>query len=229
MDENIRDNLATVKNKINSIEEKYGKQNNSVTLLAVSKSKTVEDIVEAYQHGQRHFGENYLQEAQKKIQDLQEYDIVWHFIGPLQSNKTRFTAEKFDWVHSIDRFNIAERLSKQRPQSMLPLSVCIQLNISKESSKSGIDPKEIDHFLSKLYLLPNINVRGFMGISSLGADFSEQRKQFRVLYECFSSAQNSGYDLDTLSMGMSGDFEAAIAEGATMVRIGTDIFGIREQ
>ncbi len=229
MDENIRDNLAALKNKINSIEEKYGKQNNSVTLLAVSKSKTVGDITEAYEYGQRHFGENYLQEAQKKIQKLEEYNIVWHFIGPLQSNKTRLAAEKFDWVHSIDRVNIAERLSKQRPRGMPPLSVCIQLNISKESSKSGIDPAEIDHFLSKLYLLPNINVRGFMGISSLTAGFSEQRKQFRVLYECFSGAQNSGYDLDTLSMGMSGDFEAAIAEGATMIRIGTDIFGIREQ
>lgn len=197
----------------------------SVLLLAVSKTKPAADIAVAYRAGQRHFGESYCQEAVKKQQALGAFDITWHFIGPIQSNKTKLLAAHFDWVHSVDSLKIARRLSEQRPSRLPPLNICLQVNISGESSKSGITLEELPELYSQVADLPHLKLRGVMAIPSPETDFEKQRLPYRTLYQ---TVRKLGHpELDTFSFGMSGDLDAAIAEGATIVRIGTAIFGAR--
>ena len=198
----------------------------SVLLLAVSKNKSTKDIAAAYQAGQRHFGESYCQEALKKQQELGAFDITWHFIGPVQSNKTKVLATHFNWVHSVDSLKIAKRLSDQRPNTLPPLNICLQVNISGEQSKSGITLNELPQLCELVALLPNIKLRGVMAIPMPEEDFELQRLPYRTLYQAVVKLDNP--ELDTYSFGMSGDLNAAIAEGATIVRIGTALFGARE-
>ena len=201
-----------------------------VTLLAVSKTKPVEMVEEAYKTGQRDFGENYLQEAVDKIEALKGLsDITWHFIGPIQSNKTRDIASHFQWVHSVDRLKIARRLSDQRPEGLPPLNICLQVNISGEESKSGATLKELDELVTAVAALPNLTLRGLMAIPAPSHDPGQQRQPLRAMKQTLdrlNKAQN--LSMDTLSMGMTGDLEAAIEEGSTMVRIGTALFGERD-
>jgi len=204
----------------------------SVALLAVSKTQTSDSIREAFKSGQRLFGENYLQEALIKITELDDFDIEWHFIGPIQSNKTQNIAENFAWVHSVDRLKIAHRLNDQRPRHLPALNICLQVNIDDEASKSGIAPNEVMALADKIIDLPNIKLRGLMAIPSPHQDPTEQRKPFAKMKKLLSALQDAypqHPNIDTLSMGMSRDMEAAIAEGATIVRIGTDIFGARDK
>jgi pyridoxal phosphate enzyme (YggS family) len=181
----------------------------------------------AHSAGQRVFGESYAQEALEKIAVLQDLDIVWHFIGPLQSNKTKLIAENFAWVHSVEREKIAQRLSDQRPANVAPLNLCLQVNVSGEASKSGATPAEIPALAQAVARLPKIKLRGLMAIPEPTTDNAVQHAQFRLLRELYDQLNAQGYALDTLSMGMSGDLEAAIQEGATLVRIGSAIFGER--
>ncbi|TVP45937.1 MAG: YggS family pyridoxal phosphate-dependent enzyme [Halomonas sp.] len=204
---------------------------NSAALLAVSKTKPAAMIRQAWQLGQREFGENYLQEALEKQTELADLDgIIWHFIGPLQSNKTRAAAEHFDWVHSVDRLKIAKRLSEQRPPDLAPLNICLQVNISREESKAGVLPEELETLAREVATLPNLRLRGLMAIPAPAKDLDAQRQPLAALREALTALQNSLPDapLDTLSMGMSDDLEAAIMEGATLVRLGTAIFGARQ-
>jgi pyridoxal phosphate enzyme (YggS family) len=201
----------------------------SVTLLAVGKTFAAEAVREARAAGQRAFGENYVQEALAKIEalaDLREA-LEWHLIGPLQSNKTRDVAAHFDWVHSIDRLKVAERLSAQRPEGLAPLQVCLQVNVSGEASKGGVTPAELPALAHAVAALPRLRLRGLMSIPEPVADFAAQRVPHCLLRGLFEALQREGLALDTLSMGMSADLEAAIAEGATLVRVGTAIFGAR--
>jgi len=198
----------------------------SVALLAVSKTKPSIDLIQAYQAGQRHFGESYLQEALLKQRELVCYQITWHFIGPIQSNKTRPIAEHFSWVHSVDRLKIAQRLSEQRPAHLPPLNVCIQVNISNEATKSGFSLVELPEVIERVSCLPNIKLRGVMAIPQPETDFTRQREPYRQLYQAVKSLNRP--ELDTFSFGMTGDLNAAIAEGATIVRVGTALFGARD-
>ncbi len=191
----------------------------------MSKTKTAKDIAEAYQAGQRHFGESYCQEALKKQQELGAFDITWHFIGPIQSNKTKALATHFDWVHSVDSLKIAKRLSEQRPCAHPPLNICLQVNISGEPSKSGISLDELPQLCEQVAVLPNIKLRGVMAIPQPEEDFELQRLPYKTLYQAVANSGN--LELDTCSFGMSGDLVAAIAEGSTIVRIGTALFGER--
>lgn len=201
----------------------------SVTLLAVSKTWAAEAVREAFAAGQRGFGENYVQEGLDKIEALADLrtQIEWHLIGPLQSNKTRAVAESFDWVHSIDRLKIAERLSAQRPAALAPLSVCIQVNVSGEASKSGVAPADVAVLAHAVAALPRLRLRGLMAIPQVEGDFDAQQRPHLALHELFEALRRDGLTLDTISAGMSGDLEAAIAAGATMVRVGTALFGGR--
>jgi pyridoxal phosphate enzyme (YggS family) len=199
----------------------------SVHLLAVSKTFPESDIRAAYAAGQRAFGENYLQESLLKIVAMKDVAIEWHFIGPIQSNKTRDIAENFAWAHGVERLKIAERLSAQRPQNLPPLNVCLQVNVSGEASKSGVMPAEVESLAHALTKLPGIKLRGLMAIPAPCDDPRLQRQPFAQLAAIFRTLNAQGLALDTLSMGMSHDFPAAIAEGATLVRIGTAIFGVR--
>ncbi|MBX3619520.1 MAG: YggS family pyridoxal phosphate-dependent enzyme [Rhizobacter sp.] len=201
----------------------------SVTLLTVSKTFSAEAVREAFAAGERHFGENYVQEGVDKIAalaDLRE-QITWHLIGPLQSNKTRVVAEHFDWVHSVDRLKIAERLSEQRPNTLAPLQLCLQVNVSGEASKSGVAPADVGALAQAVARLPRVRLRGLMAIPEPTDDPARQAAPHRLLRDLLQRLQGEGLVLDTLSMGMSGDLEAAIAEGATLVRVGTAIFGRR--
>ena len=197
----------------------------SVQLLAVSKTKPATDIIKAYRAGQRQFGESYLQEALLKQKELSCYQICWHFIGPIQSNKTRQIASHFSWVHSVDRLKIAKRLSEQRPNHLPPLNICIQVNISNEQSKSGFQLDELSACVEQISQLANIKLRGVMAIPKPVNDFEQQRKPYRQLYQCVKALDKPG--MDTFSFGMTGDLRAAIAEGATIVRVGTALFGRR--
>lgn len=205
----------------------YNRISHPVTLLAVSKTHKINKIGEAFAAGQRNFGESYIQEAVEKIVALNEYDICWHYIGPIQSNKTQKIAEYFDWTHSVDRLKIAKRLSTQRPNSLNPLNVCLQVNISAEENKSGVSVEELFELAEQVNLLPKLKLRGLMCIPTKTDDFDQQRYAFHQMRLLFDRLKNKIPDLDTLSMGMSADFEAAIAEGSTLVRVGTDIFGTR--
>lgn len=198
----------------------------AVQLLAVSKTRSADEVAALAALGQRHFGENYLQEGLSKCQQLADLDLVWHFIGPIQSNKTRDIAGHFDWVHSVDRLKIAQRLSDQRPAHLPPLQVCLQVNIDGEDSKSGVALADVTALASAVAALPHLQLRGLMAIPSANSS-DRNRAAFRTLAMTLSSMRNTIASLDTLSMGMSDDFDVAIAEGATFIRIGTALFGPR--
>ncbi len=205
-----------------------GRTPGSVRLLAVSKTFPADAVRAVHAAGQRAFGENHVQEGAAKRQALADLpDVEWHLIGPLQGNKTRLAAATFDWVESVDRLKIAQRLSAQRPADLPPLDVCVQVNVSGEATKSGVPPGEALALAQAVAGLPRLRLRGIMGIPEPSDDTSRQRAQFRRLRECFDECVAAGLPMDTLSMGMSGDLEAAIAEGATQVRLGTAIFGAR--
>jgi len=207
--------------------EAAGRDAAEVRLLAVSKTWPADSVREAAAAGQRAFGENYVQEGAEKVDALAGLGLEWHFIGPLQSNKTRLVANRFAWVHSIDRLKIAERLSAQRDAHLPPLEVCIQVNVSGEASKSGVAPGELPALARAVALLPRLRLRGLMAIPEPTSDVALQRARFATLRKLREQLNADGLALDTLSMGMSDDLEAAIAEGATMVRVGTAIFGSR--
>ncbi|MDF3933018.1 YggS family pyridoxal phosphate-dependent enzyme [Pseudomonas citronellolis] len=221
----IAENIAKVRTRIREAEQACGRAPDAVRLLAVSKTKPAADIRAAHACGLVDFGENYLQEALGKQAELADLALTWHFIGPIQSNKTRPIAEHFDWVHSVDRLKVAERLSAQRPAGLPPLNVCLQVNVSGEDSKSGCSPQDLPALAHAVAALPNLKLRGLMAIPEPTEDVAAQRAAFARLGELLT-ALNLG--LDTLSMGMSHDLEAAIAEGATWVRIGTALFGARD-
>jgi len=223
----IAGNLQAVFNRIANACERSGRAPESVRLLAVSKTWPAPAVLEAAAAGQRAFGENYAQEGVAKMDATRPLQLEWHFIGPLQSNKTRAVAEHFAWVHSIDRLKIAERLSAQRPAGLPPLQACVQVNVSGEASKSGCHPDEAPSLCRAVAALPNLRLRGLMAIPEAADDEAAQRAPFRRLRQLGDELRAAGLALDTLSMGMSHDLEAAVAEGATIVRIGTAIFGNR--
>lgn len=228
----IAQNLREILARINDACLKANRNSGAVKLLAVSKTQPSQAIRDAISVGQREFGENYLQEAIEKINELQEFrsEITWHLIGPLQSNKTRPAAENFDWVQSVDREKIAQRLSEQRPESLKPLNVCVQINISGESSKSGVSPEDALMLCEIVARLPKLNLRGLMAIPEPGANnmsLSSMRQLFDNI-KLSLSEKALAPNFDTLSLGMSDDLEEAIAAGSTMVRIGTAIFGKRQ-
>lgn len=224
----IATNLNRVMERIRTTEAAYGRPPNSVRLLAVSKRQPVAAIREAYLAGQVAFGENYLQEAAEKQSDLNDIDIEWHLIGNLQSNKTRFAAANFAWVHTVDRAKIAQRLSDQRPPSLPAINICLQINISSAPQKAGCSPAEIEPLCAAVADLPRVRLRGLMAIPEPASDIAEQRQAFAQLRQIYARLNGNGLQLDTLSMGMSNDLDAAIAEGANYVRIGTAIFGPRK-
>jgi pyridoxal phosphate enzyme (YggS family) len=224
-------NLQQVQQRIGAACVAAGRPVDAVTLLAVSKTCPAEAVREAFEAGARAFGENYVQESLDKIAALADIrrQLQWHLIGPLQSNKTRPVAEAFDWVHSVDRLKIAQRLAEQRPPTLAPLQLCLQVNISGEASKSGVAPADVPALARAVAALPaeRVRLRGLMAIPEPAADVESQRQPHRALRELMQQLVSQGLPLDTLSMGMSADLEAAVAEGATMVRIGTAIFGAR--
>lgn len=227
----IAHNLAQVRDKISSAAKRCGRAPEEVTLLAVSKTKPASAIAEAITAGQRAFGENYVQEGVEKIRHFQELgtpDLQWHFIGPLQSNKSRLVAEHFDWCHTIDRLKIATRLSEQRPAHLSPLNILIQINISDEQSKSGILLSELDTLAAEVSRLPNLQLRGLMAIPAPETSYDRQFAVAQQMAQAFAHLKTDYPQIDTLSLGMTNDMEAAIAAGSTMVRIGTAIFGARD-
>jgi len=224
----IKETLNIVHNRIKDAASLSSRNANEITLLAVSKRQPVEKIREAYTEGQLHFGENYLQEALQKQDQLKNTPLVWHFIGPIQSNKTKAIASHFDWVHSVDRIQIAKRLSSQRPEHLPPLNICIQINIDNEASKSGIMEDQLVMLTKTILQLPNLKLRGLMIIPKAGQSSEQALTTFRRTAQIKSTLnQVLKTELDTLSMGMSADLDEAIAAGATIVRIGTAIFGQR--
>jgi len=224
---NITENLGKIHDLLARAAERAGRSPDSVRLLAVSKTKPVDAILEAAAAGQLDFGENFVQEGIAKIEAVNRDDLVWHFIGHLQTNKTRAVAEAFDWVHTVDRVKTARRLSEQRPRGAGNLNVCIQVNIDRENGKSGAMREEVPGLAATIAAMPGIRLRGLMCIPAVREGFDEQRRPFAEMRRLFDELCAAGLDLDTLSMGMSDDFEAAIHEGATIVRIGTAIFGSR--
>lgn len=226
--ENIGTRLEQVRQRIRQAEARFGRPANSVSLLAVSKSWPAQSLLDAAAAGQRAFGENYLQEALAKIAAIHNSEFEWHYIGTIQSNKCRDIANHFDWVHSVDRLKIARRLSEQRSDELPPLNICLQINISNEVSKSGIAVAEVLAVAKEVATLPRLRLRGLMAIPQAATDFEQQRLMFRQLHTLQTELISNGIALDTLSMGMSDDLEAAIAEGATLVRIGSAIFGPRD-
>ena len=224
----IGDNLQAVSKRIALAARACGRDPSEVALLAVSKTFGADAVAAAAACGQRAFGENYAQEALDKIAALRDCSLEWHFIGPIQSNKTRAIAENFDFVHSVDRAKIAARLSAARPAHLAPLQICIQVNIGGEDSKSGVAPADAAALARAVAALPRLTLRGLMAIPPPSADPAQQRRHFAALREIRERITRDGIALDTLSMGMSADLEAAIAEGATLVRVGTAIFGERQ-
>ena len=228
----ISENLQLVQHRIATSSQAGGRDPSSIALLAVSKTFDAQAVLTAAQAGQRAFGENYVQEAIDKISATRELNpdlqLEWHFIGPIQSNKTRQIAEHFDWVHSVDRLKIAQRLSEQRPADMPPLQICLQVNVSGEATKSGLEPDALLELAREVNALPNLRLRGLMAIPEPTEDVEQQRAAFAKLRLMQNDLQAVGIQTDTLSMGMSADMDAAIAEGATIVRIGTAIFGGRD-
>jgi len=223
----ISERLQAVKSRLRQAETEAGRAPESVALIAVSKTQPADAIRAAHAAGQCAFGENYLQESLEKMAALAELPLEWHFIGPIQSNKTRPIAENFAWVHGVDRLKIAQRLSDARPNGLPPLNICIEVNVSGEESKGGVEPNEVQALADAVAQLPGLKLRGLMAIPAPTNDIALQRQQFRMLRELLESLKQRGLALDTLSMGMSEDFPAAISEGATIVRIGTAIFGPR--
>jgi len=226
--ETIKDNLLQARQRIAQAEANYGRPHGSVELMAVSKTQPAAAILAALAQQQHHFGENYLQEALQKIDALRDHPIVWHYIGAIQSNKTRPIAENFDWVHSVCSLKVATRLSAQRTDSLPALNVCIQTNISAEASKSGVPPEQLAALIAEIATLPRLKVRGLMAIPQKADNFAQQRAIFDAVQQAQQRLIEAGHPLDTLSLGMSADLEAAIAAGSTMVRLGTAIFGVRK-
>jgi len=222
-------NISKVLNRIEHACSTYGRNVDSVSLIAVSKTKPAHLIEYAAECGLQHFGENYLQEAVQKINELPRANKTWHFIGPIQSNKTRPIAQYFDWVHSVDRLKIATRISEQRPPDLPPINLCLQINVSLEDSKAGVTLEQVRELALAVQTLPNIRLRGLMALPRPTETVSEQRQSFALVRQCLQELQSDIPELDTLSMGMSQDLEAAIAEGATMLRVGTDLFGARDR
>ena len=221
--------IANLRERVRLAAEKSQRTPGDIQILAVSKTHPAGAIRAAWRGGLDQFGESYLQEALAKITELQDLPLTWHFIGPIQSNKTRPIAEHFDWVHSVDRGKIAQRLNQHRPESLPPLQICLQVNISGESSKSGASLEELPRLASEVLLLPRLRLRGLMAIPAPTSDPSQQRAAFAMLRQAMAQLQSLAPAMDTLSMGMSDDLEAAIAEGATMVRVGSGIFGSRNR
>ncbi len=221
----LADNLSTLAARIRAAATAAGRDPAAIQLLAVSKTKPASAVREAFAAGVRDIGENYLQEALGKQAELADLPLTWHFIGPIQSNKTRAIAEHFDWVHSVDRLKIAQRLSEQRPDHLAPLNLCLQVNVSGEASKSGCTPQELPALAQAVAALPRLRLRGLMAIPEPTDDRAAQDAAFARVRELQDSL---GLGLDTLSMGMSHDLESAIAQGATWVRIGTALFGARD-
>ncbi|HTO51667.1 MAG TPA: YggS family pyridoxal phosphate-dependent enzyme [Burkholderiales bacterium] len=225
----IEKRLQAVKSRIAAACAAAGRDPRDIVLVAVGKTFPADDLRAAHAAGQRDFGENQVQEALAKIERLRPLGLVWHFIGPVQSNKTRAVAEHFDWVHSIDRLKVAERLSVQRPEPLPPLQACVQVNVSGEASKSGVPPAEAPALARAVASLPRLRLRGLMTIPEPTTDVALARRRFETLRDLQGELVRGGLPLDTLSMGMSDDFEAAIAAGATMVRVGSAIFGPRRK
>lgn len=226
----IQENITAVQKRLQQAASDAGRNPAEIQLLAVSKTRNIAQISQAITAGVFCFGENYLQEAMDKIDQLDDSKLDWHFIGPLQSNKTRQAAENFAWVHTVDRVKIAQRLSAQRPDDMPALNICLQINIDNEASKSGFNQDQAVEVAATIAQLPKLKLRGLMAIPKPRTVYKEQRQAFaqlRVLMEQINSTLDNCHKLDTLSMGMSADLEAAVAEGATLVRVGTDIFGAR--
>lgn len=225
---NAANAVQQVRERIRAAETRYGREPGSVRLLAVSKTKPAEMVLEAIECGQTEFAENYVREGVDKISRIDRPGLVWHFIGPVQSNKTKQVAAHFDWVHSLDRIRIAERLNAARPEQLRPLDVCLQVNISGETSKSGISAGDLPGLAAACAELPRLRLRGLMALPAPVDDFDQQRQSFREVRLLLDGLKQATPDLDALSMGTTQDMEAAIAEGATMVRIGTALFGPRE-
>jgi pyridoxal phosphate enzyme (YggS family) len=223
----VTENLALIRNLLTTAATGADRDPDSISLLAVSKKQPLEKIVEAAAAGQRDFGENFVQEGLDKMQASSNADLTWHLIGHLQSNKTRVVAEYFDWVHTIDKLKTAKRLSQQRPAHLLPLNICLQVNIDDEPGKSGVSVNAVRALAVACAELPGIRLRGLMCLPAIREDFAAQREPFARLRRIQEEMQPEDLSLDTLSMGMSGDFRAAIFEGATIVRIGTALFGER--
>jgi PLP dependent protein len=228
----IADNYQQVLASIRSQEDRFHRPADSVHLMTVSKTHDADKVRQAYVAGARDFGENYVQEALDKITALAQSpqplnDATWHFIGPIQSNKTRDIAGEFAWVHSVDRLKIAQRLNDQRPDNLPPLNVCVQVNLSNEDSKSGVSLDAAESLCASIAAMPRLQLRGLMAIPAPCAEHEQQRKAFQPLHAAFKELQQRHPTMDTLSIGMSNDFAAAIAEGSTMIRIGTAIFGAR--
>ncbi len=222
----IEAHLKHLQSRIQQAKDRFGRTQDNITLVAVSKTRPKSAVLAAYELGIRHFGENYLQEALTKIPDTVNLNLQWHFIGSIQSNKTNLIAKHFSWVHTVDRITIAQHLNESRSNTELqPLNVCIQVNISDEVQKSGVSLAELPELANAISKLPFLRLRGLMGMSKEDMSFEEQRACFRKLHEALLHLQKTYPELDTLSMGMSDDFEAAIAEGATLLRIGTALFG----
>jgi hypothetical protein len=228
----IEQNIKQVRDHIENAAQKCDRVPSDITLLAVSKTKPIEAVQSAIDLGQRQFGENYVQEGVEKAQHFAKTewanDLIWHFIGPLQSNKSRLIAENFQWVHSVDRLKIAKRLSEQRPSHLPPLNVLIQINTSGEASKSGINQDELLQLAKEIDQLPNLILRGLMSIPERAENHESQRRAFQTLADAQARLKTKFPQLDTLSMGMSGDLDAAVEAGSTLVRIGTAIFGARD-
>ena len=226
----IASHLDTVRRRIEQAALAAHRPASSVALMAVSKTFPADAVRDAYAHGQTVFGESYLQEALQKMDTLADLraSLAWHFIGPVQSNKTRPIAERFDWVHSVDRLKIAERLAAQRPEALAPLNICLQVNISGESTKSGLAVDEVVSVANAIGALPRLRLRGLMAIPEPAETLDAQRLPFRAMGALFDTLRHAGHEVDTLSMGMSADLEAAVLEGATIVRIGTAVFGTRD-
>ena len=226
----IEKNIAAVKARIENSAACAGRNASALQLLAVSKTRNSEEIKIAVSQGLKAFGENYVQEAIDKINNLESLNLEWHFIGPLQSNKTKQVAENFNWVHTVDRLKIAKRLNDQRPGHLGPLNICLQINIDNEPTKSGVIPNQACELALSLHQLPNLRLRGLMAIPMAQTSREKQRQPFialRLLQDEINRQLDNSQKLDTLSMGMSGDIEAAIQEGSTILRVGTDIFGPR--
>lgn len=225
----VTENFRKIQDLLARAAADAGRSKASVRLLAVSKSKPAESVLEATRTGQQDFGENFVQEGLAKIREVARDDLVWHFIGHLQSNKTRPVAEHFQWVHTVDSLKIAERLSRQRPYHASDLNICIQVNIDREKGKEGVAEAELPELAAAVASLPKLKLRGLMCLPAVRHDFESQREPFRRLRELAESLTADGIKTDTLSMGMTADFVAAIHEGATIVRIGTALFGERER
>tara|TARA_B100001778_G_scaffold25925_1_gene19053 strand:- start:749 stop:1435 length:687 start_codon:yes stop_codon:yes gene_type:complete len=225
----IGKNILKIKQDIKDAEKKFNRNNNSVLLMAVSKTQSVENIVKAYEAGQRDFGENYIQESIAKIIELKDLDITWHFIGKIQSNKSKYIAENFDWIHSVDKISTLKKINDLRKNVEEKLNVCVQVNIDSEDSKSGIFVDEVEDFIIKASIFEKLKIRGLMAIPMYNPEHDSQYKTFAKIKNLFDSLIKKNYKLDTLSIGMSSDYYAAIEAGSTIVRIGTSIFGERKK